>query len=66
MIQADVGGWHAAAVTEDGELLAWGGNEYLQCGPDDSRRDIVTPQRTFVGHKVRGGMGRCCGLGGLS
>ena len=43
VVQADVGGWHAAAVTEDGELLAWGGNEYVQCGLKDRPRGIVTP-----------------------
>ena len=28
--QAALGGWHALAVTEEGELYAWGGNENYQ------------------------------------
>ena len=29
-LQAALGGWHALAVTEEGELYAWGGNENYQ------------------------------------
>ena len=34
IVQVAAGGWHCLAVTEQGKLFAWGGNEYFQCGLD--------------------------------
>jgi len=31
-VAASLGGWHAVAVTEEGQAFAWGGNEYGQAG----------------------------------
>lgn len=30
--QAAIGGWHCLAVSAEGQVYAWGGNEYGQCG----------------------------------
>lgn len=43
-MQAAIGGWHCLAVTDDGQVYAWGGNEYSQCGLEEAARDILTPQ----------------------
>ncbi|QVQ51184.1 hypothetical protein J4H86_20515 [Spiractinospora alimapuensis] len=40
--QAAVGGWHSLAVTDDGDVLAWGQNLYGQLG-DDTNTDRDTP-----------------------
>jgi alpha-tubulin suppressor-like RCC1 family protein len=34
IVQVAAGGWHCLAVSEDGKIYAWGGNEYFQCGVD--------------------------------
>lgn len=31
-LQAAIGGWHCLALSEEGQVYAWGGNEYNQCG----------------------------------
>ena len=40
---ATLGGWHASAITRDGRIYAWGGNEYGQAGVDAGahRHDFV-------------------------
>ena len=43
IVQVAIGGWHCLALSKDGGVFAWGGNEYLQCGTDPDRRDILTP-----------------------
>ena len=34
VVQVAIGGWHCLAVTRNGQVYAWGGNEYFQCGVD--------------------------------
>eukprot|EP01025_Chloroclados_australasicus_P016188 TRINITY_DN18019_c0_g1_i2.p1 TRINITY_DN18019_c0_g1~~TRINITY_DN18019_c0_g1_i2.p1 ORF type:complete len:499 (-),score=79.40 TRINITY_DN18019_c0_g1_i2:435-1931(-) len=53
--QVAIGGWHCLALSEKGEVFAWGGNEYFQCGLEVDKRDIVTPTlfRCFPEIKVR-------------
>ena len=34
IVQVAAGGWHCLAVTAEGKIYAWGGNEYFQCGVD--------------------------------
>jgi hypothetical protein len=31
-LKAAIGGWHCLAVSDEGQVYAWGGNEYSQCG----------------------------------
>ena len=32
VVQLAAGGWHCVAITNEGKMYAWGGNEYFQCG----------------------------------
>ncbi|KAG1674128.1 hypothetical protein FOA52_015758 [Chlamydomonas sp. UWO 241] len=41
--QVAVNGWHCLALSDTGQVYAWGGNEYLQCGSEPDKRDIVCP-----------------------
>ena len=34
IVQVAAGGWHCLAVSQEGKMYAWGGNEYFQCGVD--------------------------------
>lgn len=37
-VQAAIGGWHCLALSDEGQVYCWGGNEYQQCGlvaPDE-------------------------------
>ncbi|GAB4819656.1 hypothetical protein N2152v2_006702 [Parachlorella kessleri] len=43
VVQVAIGGWHALAVDEGGQMWAWGGNEYGQCGVNPWHRDIAVP-----------------------
>lgn len=43
MRQVAVNGWHCLGLADTGQVFAWGGNEYLQCGNEPSKRDILTP-----------------------
>lgn len=43
VVQAAIGGWHCLALTDQGQLFSWGGNEYQQCGVEPEKRDIVSP-----------------------
>lgn len=42
-LQTAIGGWHCLALDDAGQMFAWGGNEYFQCGDEPDKRDIVTP-----------------------
>jgi alpha-tubulin suppressor-like RCC1 family protein len=44
VVQLAAGGWHCVAVTDEGKVYAWGGNERLQCGQDEGIRDICVPK----------------------
>ncbi|WIA13861.1 hypothetical protein OEZ85_002434 [Tetradesmus obliquus] len=38
IVQAAIGGWHCLALSDEGQVYCWGGNEYQQCGlvaPDE-------------------------------
>ena len=48
------------ALTDSGQVFAWGGNEYLQCGVAQEQRDIVSPVLCVPDIKVRGRAGRGC------
>mmetsp|Transcript_27994 Transcript_27994/g.61263 ORF Transcript_27994/g.61263 Transcript_27994/m.61263 type:complete len:471 (-) Transcript_27994:159-1571(-) len=49
VVQAAVGGWHCLALGSQGEVYAWGGNEYTQCAVEqtaldkEERRDVCLP-----------------------
>mmetsp|Transcript_13602 Transcript_13602/g.29116 ORF Transcript_13602/g.29116 Transcript_13602/m.29116 type:complete len:631 (-) Transcript_13602:438-2330(-) len=58
--QVAVNGWHCLALAEGGQLFAWGGNEYLQCGVMPEKRDIVEPVICVPHLKVR--MVACGGM----
>ncbi len=30
--QVAIGGWHCLGLSTEGQVYAWGGNEYQQCG----------------------------------
>lgn len=39
--QAAIGGWHCLALSDEGQVYCWGGNEYQQCGyvlPDEQQQ----------------------------
>lgn len=40
-------------LLQAGEVYAWGGNEYGQCGADAEQRDIVTPIPCVQSLRVR-------------
>lgn len=54
IIQVSLGGWHCLALDIHGQMYAWGGNEYAQCGLEPgSLRDIPTPTKCLHQLKVR-------------
>ena len=63
IVQAACGGWHCLAVSNTGQAYAWGGNEYMQCGVAQGKRDVPEPTPCLTKHKVvqvaAGGMHTC-------
>ncbi|KAI8473148.1 MAG: regulator of chromosome condensation 1/beta-lactamase-inhibitor protein II [Monoraphidium minutum] len=53
IVQAAIGGWHCLALSEEGQVYAWGGNEYNQCGLQDPSRDVLTPRPCMPQLRVR-------------
>eukprot|EP00271_Cylindrocystis_brebissonii_P001995 TRINITY_DN1234_c0_g2_i1.p1 TRINITY_DN1234_c0_g2~~TRINITY_DN1234_c0_g2_i1.p1 ORF type:complete len:774 (+),score=158.02 TRINITY_DN1234_c0_g2_i1:215-2536(+) len=56
VVQAAIGGWHCLAVDEQGQVYAWGGNEYGQCAIKSgkvTRRDIPVPLHIATHLKAR-------------
>jgi alpha-tubulin suppressor-like RCC1 family protein len=56
--QASIGGWHCLCLTDQGNVYAFGGNEYNQCALQrDSReraeRDVCVPTQILPSLKVR-------------
>lgn len=52
-MQAAIGGWHCLAVSDEGHVYAWGGNEYEQCALDGTERDIIRPVRVLPQMRAR-------------
>lgn len=54
------------ALSERGAVYAWGGNEYLQCGVDAGKRDILSPVLVapLAGFRVK--MVACAGMHSLA
>ena len=50
--QAAIGGWHCLAVDEGGQMYAWGGNEYGQCGIVTEKRDVLEMTPTMLGREA--------------
>jgi alpha-tubulin suppressor-like RCC1 family protein len=52
------------ALSQDGRMFSWGGNEYLQCGVEPGKRDVVSPMPCLPTFKVKqvacGGMHSLC------
>lgn len=52
LVQVAVNGWHCLALSETGQVFAWGGNEYQQVAPyspaanatNGTQRRIVAPR----------------------
>eukprot|EP00197_Chlamydomonas_leiostraca_P014556 CAMPEP_0202864320 /NCGR_PEP_ID=MMETSP1391-20130828/4611_1 /ASSEMBLY_ACC=CAM_ASM_000867 /TAXON_ID=1034604 /ORGANISM="Chlamydomonas leiostraca, Strain SAG 11-49" /LENGTH=825 /DNA_ID=CAMNT_0049544055 /DNA_START=66 /DNA_END=2539 /DNA_ORIENTATION=+ len=53
IVQVAVNGWHCLALSDTGQMFAWGGNEYLQCAVDPEKRDVVTPVPCLPQLRVR-------------
>lgn len=51
--QVALGGWHCLALSKEGQVYAWGGNEYLQCGIDEGYRDVLLPTMCVPNLRVR-------------
>lgn len=64
MKQVAVNGWHCLGLADTGQVFAWGGNEYLQCGDEPSKRDILTPIICLP--QVRVTMVACAGMYSLA
>jgi len=52
VVQAAIGGWHSICVDDTGQMYAWGGNEYGQCGCELEERDVIVPRPILKGVKV--------------
>lgn len=48
IVQVAAGGWHCVAVTNEGKMYAWGGNEYFQCGLDAGTRAACGRTQTRI------------------
>eukprot|EP00798_Chlamydomonas_sp_ICE-L_P002659 gene2659-17125_t len=64
IVQVSVNGWHCLALNSTGQMFSWGGNEYMQCGMDADKRDIVTPVMCLPQLKVK--MVACGGMHSLA
>mmetsp|Transcript_2765 Transcript_2765/g.7800 ORF Transcript_2765/g.7800 Transcript_2765/m.7800 type:complete len:497 (+) Transcript_2765:160-1650(+) len=53
VVQAAIGGWHSICVTDQGQMYAFGGNEYGQCGSEDLEGDVIVPRPIMEGIKVK-------------
>ena len=57
--QAAIGGWHCLALSDGGQVYAWGGNEYGQCGGAGAAdgappaRDLLAPRPCLPQLRVR-------------
>ena len=47
---------HLLRLSDDGQVYAWGGNEYLQCAVQQGQRDITSPVPSVPYLRVSGCM----------
>ncbi|KAL6774315.1 hypothetical protein ACKKBG_A24525 [Auxenochlorella protothecoides x Auxenochlorella symbiontica] len=53
VVQVALGGWHCLALDARGQVYAWGGNEYGQCGLEEGLKDVVTARPCLQGMRFR-------------
>lgn len=53
IVQVALGGWHCLALDARGQVYAWGGNEYGQCGLEEGLKDVVTARPCLQGMRFR-------------
>lgn len=64
-VQAAIGGWHCLALSAEGQVYCWGGNEYQQCGyvaPEDEQEQ--QQQQWRISHTTKSDTGQQSGVNG--